>query len=701
MNLKKFSFLLSCTLATFVMAPIPQAVASDTTISKPAPDSTIKGPHQIASSEYHLPASIDSDILSNKMTEIWAKVFYPTDIINTPGKAPLIILLHGNHGTCGIGSHPRRDSSCNYTEKGTCPAGYVVTPNHEGYNYLAENLASWGYWVVSVNANRGITCGGGAAGDMGLNLARGKLVLKHLSHLYTWATVGGAPTSLGLGPDGLIGKIDFSSVGLFGHSRGGEGMRAAYNLYLDSNSPWQTKIPGLQVKAIFEIGAVDGQTSRVLDANGTVWNQLLPMCDGDVSDLQGRYPFERMLLNPDEPATAQKSLYEVWGANHNYFNTEWQTSDAGGCSYGKPIFDPDSSESLQQQQVALGSVPAFFRSRLGSGADPAFNQNFNPLDMLPEIVTRITQIDRDFTASPASSEISIVEDFDKVTGTNSSGNPNLAGEVAIKHHNLITKQRVSDVIWKTAGQGTFFEAVMEGAGQGRDLRDYATLDFRVGRISDDANRTDFSIQLEDSAGHFSKAMPVSDYAIVNGPGNNNPILKTVRIPLTAFQGIDLAKVHGVRFVFDKTESGSIYLANIRAHKQIGLGRAEKMTLMKSSLLNYAGDTIKHKIAAEVVPANLNTIRSIRAMPKGQSATDKPAVEIVVASQVPFPAMNSLPVLQIGDKKFILSRYSDTTELKELTFTIPEDEYKRLSRTSNITVSDGKIWQFGNLAKHVQ
>src|SRR5690606_35681083 len=122
----------------------------------------------------------------------------------------------------------------------SCPPGQVVTPNHRGYDYIARDLASNGYVVVSINSNRGITCGQGSSGDGALILARGRQILKHMELLSQWnAHQGQSLNDLAID---MYGRIDFSEVGMMGHSRGGEGVRAAYNLYHDSNSPWQTKI---------------------------------------------------------------------------------------------------------------------------------------------------------------------------------------------------------------------------------------------------------------------------------------------------------------------------------------------------------------------------------------------------------------------------------------------------------------------------
>lgn len=673
-----------------------------------APDSTSKGPHEVVAAEYRLPAGIDKDVLKDKETEIWAKVFYPKD---QTGKAPLVVMLHGNHATCGDPStSPRRDTSCYYTNSGQCPPGYIVVPSHEGYNYLAENLASWGFWVVSVNANRGINCSWADNDDFGLIYTRGKLVLKHLALLYQWSTQGGAPESLKLGQKGLADKIDFSHVGLFGHSRGGQGVRAAYNLYSDEQL-WQQKIPSLGIKAIYEVGATDFSMPEHIDAKGVVWNQLLPMCDGDVSDLQGRMPFERMMSLMEQKPDAQKSLYEVWGANHNFFNTEWQQSDSVGCNHGTKIFNQKLAGSVEQQAVALASVPAFFRSHLTNDVpnkeDQAYNKNFNPLFLLPETVTNVTQVDRDFTPTPGLVSMMVVEDFDKKTGINSSGNSNLSNEIIIKHKRLINteNQHQADISWQVAAANTFFEAVFAGVGQGVNAFDAVTLDFRIAREKNKLNSeddiTDFGIKLEDAEGHFSNEISVSDYALLNGPGTDNLVFKTVRIPLSAFTGVNVSRLRGVRFVFDKSATGFIHLANMRLHRDLGLGSdyidAAKVIYSKAKATGL--QRVNHPMPVEYVSEQQNEIREIKLIQiKNAVPAKQKRYELRLASKEAFPVTDAMPVLKVGDKEFKNSRYSDMMHLQEITFMLSEDEYLHLSKTAEISVKIGKVWKFGNLTK---
>src|SRR4030095_8975509 len=195
--------------------------ATTVSFGQTAPDATAPGPFTTTSSEYKLPPTTDDLVAPQVVTELWARIYRPTNLNNAPH--PLLIFLHGNHATCGRfegAGQGRLNISIKYTSTGTCRAGCVVVPSHEGYAYFAERLASWGYIVVSINANRGVNAApgyltGASVSDRGLNLRRGRLVLRHLEQLYRWNT-GAEPTPASLGFN-LAGKLDFSNVGLMGH----------------------------------------------------------------------------------------------------------------------------------------------------------------------------------------------------------------------------------------------------------------------------------------------------------------------------------------------------------------------------------------------------------------------------------------------------------------------------------------------------
>mgnify|MGYP000458653800 CR=1 FL=1 len=523
-----------------------------------APDATASGPLATTSAEYKLPAAVDADVLAGRTTELWARVYRPATL--DAGPYPIVVILHGNHATCGRGSSPRIDDRVDYTSSGSCPAGYVVTPNHAGYAYLAEKLASWGIIAVSINANRGINAASGTSGDSGLNLARGRLVLKHLQKLSEWNKNGGTPSSLGVE---LKDRIDFGQVGLIGHSRGGEGVRAAYNLYRDSGSAWPARILSpVAIRVISEIAPVDGQTSRVLNADGTTWSVLLPLCDGDVSNLQGIKPFDRMMRTSSEAPPKQKAAIAVWGANHNFYNTEWQVSDSSRCVAQTPLF-LSGIGSLPQQSTAAHPVLALMRGNLGGAADAAFNRLFTSRFALPAVLSAVTPIERSFQDSAASSVGIVLDDFDKPTGTSSAGAANEASGVTVAHGTVGNRhdpgQRAAALTWTRAGASTYFQSNFTAAGAGRDVSSYAFVNLRAARQVSTQNpatptATSFKIQLVDADGKLSDAVALSAHmrltGPVGGPGGTHVLLQSAQIPLASFGAFALTKVRGVRLVFD-------------------------------------------------------------------------------------------------------------------------------------------------------
>ena len=646
-----------------------------------APSALDKGPNNIATTEYRLPATLDTAILADRKTEIWARVFYPAS--HGHSSNPLIVFLHGNHGTCGTGSNPRSDNNCQYTETGTCAEGSIVTPNHEGYNYVAEHLASWGFIVISINANRGITCGGGITGDGGLNLARGRLVLKHLALLSEW---GRGKTNPPDGMEAIARGIDWNKVGFVGHSRGGEGVRAAW-YYTNHPSAYPgLSIPPYQLRGIYEIGSVDGQTSIQLNAEGVVWNQMLPMCDGDVSDLQGRFPYERMIGMKNEPPNAQKSLYFVWGANHNFFNTEWQTSDSRSCTNHEPIF-PSSGGSPAQQLIAKNAITAFFLGLMPEAAAyRKFALNFNPLYSTPDAVLNTTRIEREFTPSTSEQVTAVFDAFDKDTGISTYGIPNRAENITVKHITTDRFQRAADIAWNHPTQIAYLESNWTPYGAGRDISAAKVLEFRVSKANGSSpinEPLDFSVELADANGNPSSRLKISSYVDIIGPGNTQRTFQTVRIPLSDFANINLKALRSVRFAFDLSPQGNIAIANIQFSRSFGVG-VENFEMQRPAQKIYAGRITPSRFHSEMK----NKVESIQNQFLGlhtlvNSYTGSESTEMWIESRVGFPVRDELPYLLVGQKYFSVAHYI-SGNTSRMAFSIPMNELKNIRSGSAMT-----------------
>lgn len=663
----------------------------------------------VLTGEYKLAASFDREVTPELIdspseqrleTEEWARVWRP----QADGVYPLVIFLHGNHGTCGRYDkthHVRIDDDNTYTYDGTCPDGYVVTPNHLGYDYLAKDLASHGYVVVSINANRGVTAAPGVPGDWGLNLRRGRLVLRHMEYLSQWNANGGAPDSLGFQ---LTGIIDFNHVGLMGHSRGGEGVRAAVAQYRDKGSPWPARIGKVNFEAMFEIGPVDGQTSRVLNNTDMQWNVILPGCDGDVGDLEGLKVYDRGLEITAEKKAYNKSTFQVFGANHNYFNTQWQTSDSGGCNGETALFGPYKG-SKAQRTTAHDSLIPFFLAHLGANAKPKEAEMFDPSYPLSAKLTAVTRYARGFSPAPRARDNFIVDNFDQPTGTSSEG---VADESAGLSQYLNGpgssnddfSQRAARVDWSTAGG--FLQVNAAAAGSAADVSAYPALEFRValrcnGTVCttdpDPTGDVDFSIALADRNDTLSLPVVLKDVAAVYRPAGsrswgNQTIPQTVRIPLSAFAGADPANIRGVRFTFDRTAASSIYLEDVRFTRVAAGPGGLSDTLPPGMLRANAA------VPVALTKPDSNAISAIRTVRRAPSA-----VEIELTSSRPFPIADALPVLTIGDRTYRVSRILPGKPAR-MVFTLSEADYAAARDGAPVALRIGGAhpWSFGALRK---
>jgi hypothetical protein len=440
---------------------------------------------------------------------------------------------------------------------------------------------------------------------------------------------------------------------------------------------------------------------------------LLPMCDGDVFDLEGVRPFDRMMAIRSESPATPKSTFTVWGANHNYYNTEWQQSDSAGCLGDRPLFG-NLVGSPEQRETALASVLAFFRANVGAAADPALGGVLNPQFELPASLTDITRVDRGYTDSADAAVTTTFDDFDRPTGFNSSGAANTASNVTVTHGGIADHdetQRVAQIAWSMAGSNTYFQSNWTAPGTSRNASGYKTLDFRVSRQCGDDGcngtnnqwlfTTSFSIRLVGANGELSAPIRLSDLLTLTGPvgglvrflgASRHPILATVRIPLTAFGSSSIVShLRGVRFTFDDTQSDEVFIGNIRLSKRSGA-----TTLATDPAILASDDT-----AVDNRPAtdDVNQVKSIRQVSFGGTS----AVEIELKSNREFLPKGMLLVLRIGEREFAVSRYPQSGETTTATFTLTAEEFAQIQDGDPIIVQYGSGsnrpgWRFGKINK---
>ncbi len=212
-----------------------------------------------------------------------------------PGPYPLAVFLHGQHTTC---------AGPDGQEGGDCSRPYR---NDKGYLYLMEHLASHGIATASILAHEINRQNG--AGDTGM-WARGELVL---------ATIQALKDS------SHAANLDFTRIGLMGHSRGGEGVVTAVEVNQAQGNPHN-------LSAVIALAPTDFARRSV---PSIPFLTLAPYCDGDVYSLHGLRQFDQSRYTDND---ALKIQLLVMGANHNNYNTQWGKAEPGPMADGNDAF---------------------------------------------------------------------------------------------------------------------------------------------------------------------------------------------------------------------------------------------------------------------------------------------------------------------------------------------------------------------------
>lgn len=516
--------------------------------------------------------------------ELLASVHYPTGLPGGP--YPLILLLHGRHATCFAGG------GAAFLEWPCVTGGSQSIPSYTGYDYLSEVLASNGYIVVSISAN-GVNAVDNRVRDLGA-LARAELIQKHLDILNTFNTSGGMPFGTK-----FVGKIDTARIGTMGHSRGGEGVVRHFVLNDSLGAPYG-------IKAVFPLAPVDFNRFAV---NRAALSVLLPYCDGDVSDLQGVHFYDDARYNvPADPSPKHYVL--VMGANHNFYNTIWSPSSPfpgaaddwlafvpGGHSDSQcgTVGGNQRLTEVQQRGTGLAYMAAFFRAYVGGesqflpqltgDAPPPPSARTNNLFVSyhapddPELrldVNRLLNNTNLFTNTLGGTVTqSGLTPYDLCGGEAPQPQRCLPNEPNARqpHTTPSARSPLRGLSQLRTGWGAlnamYTNELPPSSGK---VIGFQAVQFRVSVNFADARNLagfaqDFRVQLTDAAG-VASSVRVSDFssALFFPPGAVGPVpkivLNTVRVPLSAFGGVNLNNIRSVQFKFSERFQGAILVTDV-------------------------------------------------------------------------------------------------------------------------------------------
>lgn len=546
------------------------------------PDPGAAGPLAVTREEYNygnqafVPTGFPASV------ELIASVHYPTGLAGGP--YPVVVFLHGRHSTCYRGT--------TVALRWPCASNQQPIPSYQGYDYIASNLASNGYIVISISAN-GISAYDNQVTDLGMQ-ARAELIQRHLNQWNTFNTAGAAPFGTK-----FVGKVNLQKVGTMGHSRGGEGIVKHYVYNASLGSPYG-------IKAVFPLAPVD--FNRPV-ANNVPLSVVLPYCDGDVNDNQGVHFYDDARYNVAGDAKPKHTI-QVMGGNHNYYNTIWTpglfaagTADDWTAYTTGGSLDPHCGTgagnkrltAAQQRGTGLAYISAVMRAYVGG------ETQFLPIltgEAPPPASAQTTNL---YVSYHAPDTAATRRDVNRLlTSTNLTTNT-LGGattQTALTPHDLCggaspqpqhclpatqatTRQPhttpsarssargLSQLRTGWSSVGTYKNDLPLGS---RDVSSFKWLTFRVGvNFADSRNASgiaqNFTVILTDGSGAVS-SVRVGDVSNVlfYPPGTTVSVpkvfLNTARMPLTSFSGVNLSDIRSVQFRFDQNLQGALLISDL-------------------------------------------------------------------------------------------------------------------------------------------
>lgn len=473
------------------------------------------------------------------LVDMKARVFYPgtPGVVAAGGPFPLVVILHGQQ--------------------------IFSIPGYEGYDYLGTLLASHGFIVASID--------GRSLLDSTIK-SRGEHVREHIRRF----VARNAPGSGSF----LAGKIDLSKVTVIGHSRGGDSVVAAWE--------WQRVAPdpGYAITALVAIapvqffGRIGGEPSFISHMRDVHFQILHGSNDCDVSDFQGLRHYDRA-ADLRAVGDTLKSMVFIKDANHNFFNTVWETQEGDECGGAPQVLAAATARDILKAYVhsfletVIKGSPDFRGYLTGEVANPVAG----------------TTVALDFQAPGP--DFLALDHFEELPGKkHKAGKNSLNGAVRKKQLTNYSESFLAATVLSPLAsyRGETFAGYLLWGGKPDprfssqiqkknppDLTPFDFLSFRAGQVSrfggggiNPPGNQDFNVQVTDASKNVA-LVKVSDFAALHSPfvaitGDTKTIMEVVRIPFSAFSGVDKNTIRKVEFLFNRVAVGEIVVDDLRFTK---------------------------------------------------------------------------------------------------------------------------------------
>lgn len=477
-------------------------------------------------------------------------VWYPEG----EGPFPLVLIVHGNHA--------------------------ATEASDPGYAYLGEHLASHGYITVSVDENflNGILFFDGGMAELPL---RGWLLLKHLQVWRSWNEMPGNP---------FYGRVDLARIAVIGHSRGGEAVAVA--AAMDQQPAAISDVTtsgdfGFGIKAVVAIAPSDGHyqpAGRPLTLRQNDYLLLAGGHDADTYVLYGQAQYNRVHLgdNPD----GFKALAYLYQANHGNFNSVWADRDRGLLNSlllnRRPLLPGEA-----QRQSARVLITAFLDASLRGERryralfvnPPAGNA------WLPPGILVTQYADASFAAVDTNRPHTTASRLDNAGGKMWTKEVSAWETTPLLLRDGTSSQQ-NDALYLAWAAESAPVAGMVLANP-VPITPGQALTFNLAPAPTAAGTIGLAVEVETAAGESAR-LPLSQFGPVTPPlpaqllkaawllplpgyeitleSPVERVLQTYTLPLDAFRavnaGLEDAAIQEIRFVFDGTQAGAVYLDDV-------------------------------------------------------------------------------------------------------------------------------------------